>query len=383
MLGPYPPPYAGPELAIKSLLESPLRNEVELKHLSTNVRKDNASKGKVGFGLVSAFFVILYRLSRTLISCRPQVVYFFVTATRMGWLGRDVWCIAISRLFGAKVITHMRAGHFKNNLRSASRLEIAVIRWACHRVSWSLVQTESLRNQFTDLAPEHRIGVVHNMIDVHKYHSVDPSDHDKNCVLFLGHLSEAKGYCDVLKVIPQVVQEFPEVRFQFAGTKIESERNVRHCQATGKELPGQSPSVCFDEVIAGKYEKNYEYLGVLDEAGKMDALWRCNFLVLPSYSEGFSMAVLEALAVGKPVVTTKVGAMQDVLVSGVHGEVIVPGDLEALADAIRKLLRDRDYRNKVAAENALYCRQMFSQEVIASNLNRYICAAINGSESVG
>ena len=379
IVGPYPPPFAGPEMAIKALLESPISETCLVEHLSTNVRRDNASKGKPGLGLVVAFFRFTSRLVKRLFQFRPDAVYFFVTATRMGWLGRDIWCIALCRLFGARVITHMRAGHFQNNLRKAKRIELSLIRWACHRVSWSLVQSESLRGQFAGLAPDERVVVLHNMIDTQRYGATDLGKFDRNTILYLGHLSEAKGYCEMLRAIPEVAALHPDVVFEFAGAKIEQERNVFHDQATGNPLPGESPEDCFQTNIAGRFERNYKYLGVLDEDAKIAALSKCSFLVLPSYSEGFSMAILEAITMGKPVVCTAVGAMQDILKTGEHGEIIAPGDTQALIHGIRRLLESPQYRDETSGRNASYARRNFSQRVIAERLVELVGSAIGRS----
>lgn len=377
VIGPYPPPYSGPEMAIKMLLDSPLKKEVDLAFLSTNVRKHNTNKGRPGLAMLWAFIVFVTRLIKSLIVTRPKVVYYFVTATKLGWLGRDVWCIAISRLFGAKVITHMRAGHFKNRLENARTFEVAIIRWACHRVSWSLVQAPSLANQFEGLAPAERIAVCPNMIDIGKYAAVPPKDYDKGEILFLGHLSEAKGYCELLKVIPDIAEKFPHTKFKFAGAKLKKETNVLHNQATGEPLPDENPGALYAELIKGQFDNHYDYVGILDEPAKIEALKQCDFLVLPSYSEGFSMAVLEAMSMGKPVVCTAVGAMRDFVIKGENGEVFMPGDTAALSKALEKLLSDTTYREKVAEYNAAYVRENFSQAVIAKKLGDYMTSAVH------
>ena len=376
VVGPYPPPFAGPEMAIKMLLESPLRAEFQLQHLSTNVRKINKYKGRVGLTMFRSFFQFFSRLIWSLSRFRPAIVYYFVTATRLGWLGRDVWCIAISRLFGAKVVIHMRGGHFRHRLATANRFEVAIIRWACQRVSWSLVQAPSLTDQFEGLVPSERIKVVPNMIDVNRYAAVPVEEHEFGRILFLGHLSVAKGYCELLKIIPEVANRFPDVSFQFAGTKLDKERNVFHIQSTGKPLPNEDPETCYQSNIEGRFEANYTYLGMLDEEAKIAAIRSCDFLVLPSFSEGFSMAILEAMSMGKPVVCAAVGAMRDFVVTGEHGEVIEPGDTKALASAIIKLLSDRNFRDRVATVNSGYVRQNFTQAIIAEKLGQLFREAL-------
>jgi glycosyltransferase involved in cell wall biosynthesis len=80
------------------------------------------------------------------------------------------------------------------------------------------------------------------------------------------------------------------------------------------------------------------------------------------------MAVLEALAVGKPVVCTPVGALADVIQDGVHGLWVQPGDVEGLAKVIIAMLADGDTRDRMAATNYQYARSQFSKERIADQL---------------
>ena len=79
---------------------------------------------------------------------------------------------------------------------------------------------------------------------------------------------------------------------------------------------------------------------------------------------------------GKPVVCTAVGAMRDFVKTGEQGEVITPGDTQALAAAIAELLGNKEYRDKIAAENAGYVRKNFTQAVIAEKLGNYIRLAV-------
>lgn len=367
-VGPYPPPYAGPEMAMKTLLGSPLTREFEVSFLRTNVRDRNADKGKIDFSLVKAFFRFIILLSWLLTTKRPELVYHFVTANRVGWFGRDIWCIAISRLFGAKVVIHMRAGHFKYIFQNFHFLEKVLIKYVCKWVNRALVQANVLKDQFEGIMPLERVRAVYNAVDSKKFENSDLTDYDRNMVLFLGHLSFGKGYCDVLRIIPKVANAFPEVRFCFAGEKIRSSRNILFNQVTGTRLVYEDPDQCYHEYVEGCYEPNYEYFGVADENRKITLLKRCNFLLLPSYSEGFSMAVLEAITAGKPVVCTGVGALKEVVVDGVNGLVVEPGNVSALSDAILTLLVDEEGRNRIAQTNYAYARQVFAQRVISKQI---------------
>jgi len=71
-----------------------------------------------------------------------------------------------------------------------------------------------------------------------------------------------------------------------------------------------------------------------------------NLFVMPSFTEGFPMALLEAMQNGLPVVATNVGGIPDIIESGVNGLLIKPGDVECLGDAMHFILSDNELASK-------------------------------------
>lgn len=84
--------------------------------------------------------------------------------------------------------------------------------------------------------------------------------------------------------------------------------------------------------------------------------------VLPSAWEGMSNALLEAMATGLPVVATAVGGTPEVVVDGVTGLLVPPGDPDLLAQAIRQLLRDLDLRHTMGQAGRARVEKSFSIE---------------------
>jgi glycosyltransferase involved in cell wall biosynthesis len=115
---------------------------------------------------------------------------------------------------------------------------------------------------------------------------------------------------------------FPEVVFQIAGAGQQQEplqRLVRQCGIENRcELRGEVRDIP-------------AFLGELDVA------------VLASHSEGLSNALLEYMAAARPVVATAVGANVELIEDGVHGLLVPPGDPQALAAAVARLLEDRAF----------------------------------------
>jgi glycosyltransferase involved in cell wall biosynthesis len=371
-IGPYPPPFSGPELGMKLFLESSLREHFRLIFLNTNVRKNNIKKARFDHHMIAAFFTFHARLIYKILRHRPVLVYYPITATQIGWLGRDLWCLFICRLFCVRTVIHLRAGHLKLNLRTFHPWLRKWVRRACRMANLGLVQANCLRDQFEGLLPGERTKVLYNAIQADELENEDLNDYHPGVILFLGHLTQAKGYCDLVRAIPLVAARFKAVRFVFAGTLRRGERGVFFDQTTGKPLQYEDPVKVHQEISSGPYQENYAYVGLVSGKAKMELLRSAEVFALPSYSEGFSRALLEAMAMGKPVVATPVGAHREVVQDGVHGFLVEPGNVERLADRIATLLQDKALCSRMARANYGYARENFDIAVVAEQMRRYL-----------
>jgi len=147
-------------------------------------------------------------------------------------------------------------------------------------------------------------------------------------ILYVGRLDERKGVEYLLRAFARVRGEFPSVGLKIAGVG-----------ALGVDLK----RLADDLGVAG----GVDFLGWVDHAA-VDQLYRdCAVFVLPSIFsaaggyEPFSNVVLEAMAWGRPVIsTTANGASYDVVVDGVNGLVVPDRDVDALAGALGQILHD-------------------------------------------
>ncbi|MHB8843012.1 MAG: glycosyltransferase family 4 protein, partial [Candidatus Aquicultor sp.] len=101
-----------------------------------------------------------------------------------------------------------------------------------------------------------------------------------------------------------------------------------------------------------------KFLGFVDEPGRyMAAL---DIFVLPSIKEPFGIVILEAMALGLPVVATSGGGVPDIVTDGVSGLLATPEDAGSLADAIEKMLADKDLREKLALNGSQLVNKNFT-----------------------
>ncbi|MCK9875685.1 glycosyltransferase family 4 protein [Frankia sp. Ag45/Mut15] len=178
-----------------------------------------------------------------------------------------------------------------------------------------------------------RLAYVPNGIDVTDlavHEEPTPVAAAARTVLFVGRLEPIKGLVYLLSAFATVVRQVPDARLELVGDGAQRE----DLAALAQEL-GIAESVHF--------------VGRRDRAQLSRGYREAAVFVLPSLHEGFPLVLLEAWAHGAPVVTTRVGAMADVCVSGVDSLVVSPADAGELATAISQVLRDPGVAEKIAA----------------------------------
>lgn len=149
-------------------------------------------------------------------------------------------------------------------------------------------------------------------------------------VTFVGRLEARKGPDVLVRAAPKVVAAVPDARFTFVGRDV---------------LPsGMMPSSQWlrEEAARLGVAEAVEFTGALDRAGVDEQLRRATVCAFPSRWESFGNVVAEASAVGRPVVVSDIAPFHDVVDDGVTGRRVALDDTDGWAEALVKLLRDRD-----------------------------------------
>ena len=122
------------------------------------------------------------------------------------------------------------------------------------------------------------------------------------------------------------------------------------------------------EVEAWQREGTVEYFGAANDVRPF--IRSCHVYVLPSYHEGMPRTVLEAMATGRPVLTTNVSGCRETVTDGVNGYLVPARDAEALAARMITLLEQRDEWPRMAAES----RQLAERRFDVALVNRRMLA---------
>jgi glycosyltransferase involved in cell wall biosynthesis len=111
------------------------------------------------------------------------------------------------------------------------------------------------------------------------------------------------------------------------------------------------------------------FLGEVGRENVKDLLTSCELLVLSSWAEGMPLVALEAMASGKAVIGTDVGALSEIVVDSETGLLVPPGDPHSLADAILSLLWNSDRRKAMGEKGRAFVKARHDFSEIA---DRYL-----------
>ena len=161
---------------------------------------------------------------------------------------------------------------------------------------------------------------------------------EKNIVGIVGRLDPVKGHADFLMAVTDVIKVIPETCFVIAG---EGEiREQLEQQASELGISG-------DVLFLGHCDNVLEIISLFD------------LLVICSHSEGFSLAMAEAMAQGKAVVATAVGGIPEIIENGKNGLLVPAKAPSELAKAITTILKDDELRERLGSVGFQECRKRF------------------------
>jgi len=163
----------------------------------------------------------------------------------------------------------------------------------------------------------------------------------KQVFLMVARLLVDKGVREYVEAAKIVRSFYPGAVFQLAGY-----------------LDKNPSAISAKELKLWIKDGSIEYLGEIDPVNSI--LKSCKFYVLPSYREGTPRSVLEALATGRPIITTNTAGCRETVIHKKNGLLVPIKDPVALSKAMMKLLKEKDENlKKMASKSYMIARNKF------------------------
>jgi len=201
--------------------------------------------------------------------------------------------------------------------------------------------------------------------DARKHHGFDFKTHyfqkkERNykMILFCGYKNFEKGAISILKALPKIISKYKKIYFVFIGPS----------------------TIAFNRELSRIHKNKYirvinltpdNLKGYLDEK-KISAFKNSDIYLMPSRSDAFGIAFLEAWAAGKPVIGANIGATPQVIRDNIDGFLVEFGNTDDICKKVLTLLKSKRLRNKFGAAGKVKVLRCFNwQKVVEQTLELY------------
>jgi glycosyltransferase involved in cell wall biosynthesis len=297
---------------VAGLVASPLADLHDLQVIPTHQR-----------GTMQQRLLVFAKALRTLagfcLRRGDRVVHLHTTVR--GSMYRKTICAMLAKALRAPVVLQVHVGEpeLEAFRKRVDPVSLAAFRWAFAHVDKVLSVGAASAREVEEHYGARAVEVLPNAAPAPVDGPVpEPAPAGQARLLYIGGFHDpVKGGDVLLDALPAIIDRHPGVQVTIAG-------------------PGEPPARL--AAVNGRAT----WLGWLDADAQARALREADIFLMPSTSEGLPVALLEAMAYGKPIVATRVGGIPDVLADGTEGLLVPPGDVTALADAVVTLVGDPD-----------------------------------------
>lgn len=251
--------------------------------------------------------------AETTLAYTAKPVIYGTLAARLAGVGRR--CAMITGV-GSALVARRGAGRL---VAQMMRLLYATALRQAHVVLFQNPDDQRLFTELGLLGPGTEVRRIHGSgVDLAHFAPAPLPNAPGPIFLMIARLLRDKGVVEYVEAARDVRRTHPSARFLLLGG-----------------LDANPSAVTPGELQAWREEGTIEYLGTTDDV--RPALASCHVCVLPSYGEGMPRSVLEAMAMGRPILTTDVAGCRETVEQGVNGLLVEARSVAALAEGMRAL----------------------------------------------
>ncbi|MCM1125446.1 MAG: glycosyltransferase family 4 protein [Lachnospiraceae bacterium] len=334
MIGPDRSVHGGISGVVNNLYEAGLAEKVDLTYIGTMVDGSKIRKLLKAAGAYVRFCVRLPRIQIVHVNMASDVSYY-----------RKSIFIRTAYRFHKKIIIHQHGGDFETfydkELNPKLRKKVDRV---LNMGDVFLVLAPIWKDFFSHMVDAGKIVVFPDGIFIPKPFE---KQYGQRKILFLGRLCKEKGLWELLQTMPALKEQYPDVKVYFGGIWEDEELKK----------------------AIGKYGDTVEWLGWISGEEKQKYLRECDIFVLPSYFEGQSLSLLEAMASYCAVVASETGGIPQMVTEGETGIFAKPKDAASLQEGLLRVLGDKDLCRELG-QNAR--RKIESEFDISSSVEKLL-----------
>lgn len=330
----------GMATVINDMLENNRNQSVQFSHVVSHA--EGSAFGKIRL-TVTAFFTVLFGTGFDIIHIHVASGASFYRKSFMVWAGR---------LRAKPVVIHVHGADFDTFYLESPSLVQSYIRSTFKTCQKVLVLSGFWKAFFDQHIYAGNTEILHNGVYMDVFNSCQTVPANLNRFLFLGRLGQRKGVYDLLEAINILVNQ-------------QQQRNLIFY------LAGDGDIEQVKEIIdKNKLVHHVQILGWISGQDKLKWFKDVDTILLPSYNEGLPMAILEAMAAGKIIISSRVGGIPDLVKEGENGFLITPGDVKSLHEHIayvqsHPVEMEQMSRNNISKIDSAYNLEKINNRLVA------------------
>ena len=335
LVSPIPPPVGGIASWSINILSyyKPNFSDWDIIHQNTAIRHHSITNKGFIQRLIGGYknsWKIINEFNRNIISIWPDVIH--ITSSGSFALIKDLFLIRIAKKKCIPVVIHFHFGRIPLIVKR-NGLEWSLLKLVINNCKMVIVIDQQSYNSLKDAGIKNVVNIpnpISKELEVRAQKKIYKNLNSKIKILFVGHIIPKKGIYELLEACNLIPNIDELILIGPYENSIANElKNIAKKRDNGKWLT---------------------ILGSLERSEILDYMADVTLLALPSYTEGFPNVIIEAMAMGCPIVATDVGAIPDMLgVNTVNncGICVKPRKIDELRLSIQELINNKDYSKMI------------------------------------
>jgi glycosyltransferase involved in cell wall biosynthesis len=347
----YPPPNHGASFVGKLIRDSYLINSAfDTNYINSNLSENTNLIGKFKFKKILIYLRIVFKVLYELLFFKPDLCYFSITSKSTGFL-KDFLIGVLIKLFNKKIIFH-----FHN--KGVSKFNDIFYYHFCYKFLFkntkAIILSERLYFDISKYFKKDNVFICPNGIpdNTNKFKIENKTFHNNKIkLLFLSNLFESKGVFELLE----------------ACKILDNKKIVFSCDFIGDE----------GDISKSDFEKKVNSLNlnhIVNYHGKKFGKEKSYFFqntdifIHPTFEDCFPIVLLEALKFSKPIITTNIGAIEDIVIDNYNGYILKNLNSHSLAKSIIMLSSQSEKMHAMGLNSNNLFKKKFQQNVFENTL---------------
>lgn len=284
-----------------------------------------------------------------------KVLYYPPAGPNTTPILRDICILLATRFLFKKTIFHFHAGGISEKYSDLPLLIQKAFKWAYYYPDLTIRLSTLNPEDGKFLRSKRDVVIPYGIEDCAEKLKLEKVSNTNINILFTGLVKESKGATILLKTTDLLVKRgYNDIIVSLMG-KFES-----------KEYEQELRNFVSDKNLVN----NVRFLGVKSGADKFVFFNQCDIFCFPTFfeSETFGIVILEAMQFAKPVIATRWRGIPDIIRENENGLLVDPKDEVQLADALEKLILDKDIRREMGESGRKRFSKNYSTEIFKQNL---------------